>query len=231
MSEKRTALCIAGGWPSDRAAMGRCLSRALAAAGKEKPSVAYIGTASGDDKSFFRQIRSMLEKAGAGSVTLVPLASESADEAAAERILREADEIFLSGGEVDDGIRWLRLHGTDRVLRGLFDSGKPFFGLSAGSIMMGAHWAHWENEDDDSTASLIDCLGLVPVVFDTHSENENWKELKTVLRLLGPGARGYAIPSNGAVLAGSDGSLESLERPIIPFQNDSSQMLRDAAKG
>ena len=219
MSETRTALCIAGGWPSDRAAMNRCITQALAACGKENPSVAYVGTASGDDGPFFRNMKALLQQAGAGEVTLVPLASERADAAKAEALLRGADTVFLSGGEVDDGIRWLHLHGTDRVLRGLFDAGKPFFGLSAGSIMMGSHWVHWETEGDDSTATLFDCLGFVPTVFDTHSENEGWKELKAVLRLLGPGACGYAIPSNGAVLAGSDGSLNALERPLIPFAN------------
>ena len=219
MSTNHSVFCIAGGWPSDPAILNRCLKRALKACGKPNPSVAYVGTASGDDLPFFRSMKSLLIKAGSGQVELAPLAGEKADAEKAGRLLQASDAVFLSGGEMEDGMKWLRLHGTDRLLRDLFENGKTFFGLSAGSIMMGARWVHWDTPDDDTTASLFDCLGFVPTVFDTHAENESWHELKTALRLLGPGAKGFGIPSNGMLLADSEGKLTSLEGRMLPFQN------------
>jgi len=85
--------------------------------------------------------------------------------------------------------------------------------------MMGSHWVHWDNAEDDTTASLFDCLGFIPTVFDTHAENENWKELKTALRLLGPGTKGFGIPSNGMLLADSEGGLTNLEGKMLSFRN------------
>lgn len=219
MSEKHFAYCIAGGWPSNPDILNRCLRRALDACKKEHPNIAYVGTASGDDQSFFHNMESVLRKAGASEVALVPLAGKAHNAGAAEQMLKASDAVFLSGGEVEDGMKWLHFYGIDRVLRDLFESGKVFFGLSAGSIMMGSHWVHWDNAEDDTTASLFDCLGFIPTVFDTHAEDENWKELKTALRLLGPGAKGFGIPSNGMLLADSEGGLTNLEGKMLPFRN------------
>lgn len=227
MSGTHCATCIAGGRSSDRAVIVRCLARGLGACGVPHPSVAYVGAANGDDESFFLHMKTLLKDAGAGETRLIPLAAEDADAGAAERALQSADAVFLSGGEVEDGMKWLALHGTNRVLRGLFDRGTAFLGLSAGSIMMGTHWVHWDREGDDSTASLFDCLGFIPTVFDTHAEDEDWRELKTALRLLGPGARGFGIPSGGAVLADSGGGLVDLAGAVLPFRNDGGTVKRD----
>lgn len=114
---------------------------------------------------------------------------------------------------------WLVRHGLDSFLKELYSNGKLFFGLSAGSIMMGTHWVRWDDPDDDDTASLFDCLGFVPTVFDTHAEDEDWKELKTALRLLGPGAKGYGIPSGGVISADGTGKLTNLQKEPLLFMN------------
>jgi len=120
-------------------------------------------------------------KAGAGKVTLVPIAGKCADTGAAKQMLSDADCIFLSGGEVEDGTVSLKKDGLDIFLTELYNSGKPFFEVSAGCIMMGSNWVRWDVENDDSTASLFDCLNFVPMTFDTHCENEDWKELPAAL--------------------------------------------------
>jgi len=216
---KEEAYLIAGGPPLDRTAMIRALAAALQASGAEKPTVAYIGTASSDNRPFFVMLKSLLKEAGAGEVKLLKLANNRADVEGAKQYLTECDVVFLSGGEVDDGMFWLRKHGLCDFLRELFQSGKLFAGMSAGSIMMGTKWITAKGTNDISKAELFDCLGLIPDVFDTHAENEDWIELKTTLRLMGPGASGHGLASGTAIRDDGDGNLILTEGHIVAYKN------------
>ncbi|MCL1912932.1 MAG: Type 1 glutamine amidotransferase-like domain-containing protein [Eubacteriaceae bacterium] len=210
---------IPGGRPRDVKQMEQDFRTVLDASEKLNPKIAYVGTANGDNKVFFQFMKSPMLKAGAGKVTLVPIASKGADTQMAKQILSEADIVFLSGGEVEDGILPLRKTGLDVFLAELHNSGKPFFGVSAGCIMMGRNWVHWDVEDDDSTASLFECLNFVPMTFDTHCEDEGWKELKCALSLMGAGAKGYGLSTGGFYSAGSDGRLTSYRNDPAVFRN------------
>ena len=225
MSETKPLYLLAGGNFGNTRSMLPLLKRALGECG-DKPHVAYIGTASGDNVIFFSMMRSLLKEAGAAKTYLVKLAKNNIDLSAAQQALERADAIFISGGEVDDGMRWLEFHGLAGFLRELYERGKLFIGLSAGSIMMGAHWVRWEDPKDDLTAELFDCLGFVPTTLDTHAEDEDWKELKTALRLQGSGAIGYGIPKGGMAVADSVGNL-SAEIPLIKFVNNSGTVQRE----
>ncbi len=209
---------LAGGSFTNPKSVIPFLSRALKECG-DSPRVAYIGAASGDNPIFFRMVKALLKQAGAVEVALVRLAKNNADIAAAERALEEADAIFITGGEVDDGMRWLGKHGMIPFLNELRSRGKLFFGISAGSIMMGARWVRWDDPKDDATAKLFDCLGFVRTTFDTHAEDEDWIELKTALQLQGSGAKGYGIPRDGAVVADSEGDLEALGKVPVCYEN------------
>ena len=199
--------------------MVRDFRTALGACEKPSPKVAYVGTANGDNKLFFQFLKRPMVKAGAGQVLLVPIAGKRADTQAAKQILSEADCVFLSGGEVEDGIVPLKKTGLDIFLTELYNRGKPFFGVSAGCIMMERNWVHWEAGNDDGTASLFDCLNFVPMTFDTHCENEDWKELKCALRLMGTDAQGYGLSTNGFYAADSDGLLVSFRNAPAVFRN------------
>ena len=218
MSKEIPAIMIAGGRSRDPALMARMMSRAFH--GIEKPVVAYIGTANGDNLAFFQMMKVILKNSGANKVNFVRLAKKNPDLDAAREALAAADLVFLSGGEVEDGINWLNKHGLTGFLKELYSSGKPFLGVSAGVIMMGTHWVHWDIEGDDNTARLFDCLGFVPFIFDTHGEEEDWVELKTALKLLGNGSRGYGLPGGSMVSADSKGALVNLEKEYIVFANE-----------
>lgn len=210
---------LAGGNLTDPGSMAPYLSRALKECG-DNPKVAYIGTASGDNPIFFRMIKVLLKRAGAGEVSLAKLAKDNADISSAKSMLEEADAVFISGGEVDDGMHWLEKHVLTAFLNELRDRGKLFFGISAGSIMMGAYWVRWDDPKDDATAKLFKCLGFAGTTFDTHAEDEDWKELKTALRLQGPGAKGCGIPRNGMVVADSRGNMEVLGYDLVWYENN-----------
>ncbi|MCL2126360.1 MAG: Type 1 glutamine amidotransferase-like domain-containing protein [Oscillospiraceae bacterium] len=211
------ALLLAGGRPSGATDMARMLSNAFKA--YKNPKVAYIGAASGDSFMFFKMMKSLLTKAGANKVTFVRLAKDKIDINAAKATLSSSDVIFFSGGEVEDGINCIKKHQLAAFLHDLYNQGKQFVGVSAGTIMLGSHWVRWEDPKDDSTAELFDCLGIVPLVFDTHAEDEDWIELKAVLRLQGDGALGYGLPSGCAVAADSEGTLTKIEKEYLVFKN------------
>ena len=155
----------------------------------------------------------MLKKVGAASVRLAALASAKADLAKARSLLQGADLIFISGGDVEAGMRVLERTGFDSLLMEMHQAGKPFIGASAGSIMLAQSWVRWTDAADDSTAESFSCLNLVPLLCDTHAEKEDWEELKVLLKISGA-AVGYGIPSGAALRVSADGSLLALGKPI-----------------
>ena len=224
----RPVYLIPGGPASSRKQLAEDCRTALQASGTHSPTVAYVGTASLDDKPFFRFLKKPLLDAGAGSVALAPIVCGHADIAAARRILEESDAVFLSGGEVEDGMKGLVDSGLDVFLTELYRSGKFFFGISAGCIMMGQHYAHWDIEGDNSTSSLFPCLNFVPMNFDAHGEEGDWEELQCVLRLLGTGARGYGLSTGGLYSATRQGWLESFRNGPSIFLNVRGVIQREA---
>ena len=189
------------------------LAAILARLGMARPSVAYVGAASGDNRIFFIWIAALLKNAGAGSVRLAALVSRRTDPARARAILRESDLVFVSGGDVEAGMGVLQRSGADGWLTELHGSGKPFIGLSAGSIMLARRWVRWSDPDDDGTAEDFPCLGLAPLVCDTHAEKEEWEELAMLLRLTREPV-GYGIPAGAALRVAADGSLAALGGPV-----------------
>ena len=226
MNETKPIFLLAGGDFHNPKSMAPSMARALRECGRQKPRVAYLGVASGDNFIFYRAVKSLLHEAGAAEVSLVRLAKTRVDLSSAKQALEAADAIFISGGEVDDGMRWLVQHGLVDFLKELRNQGKLFFGVSAGSIMMGTHWVRWENPNDDATAELFDCLGFAPTTFDTHAEDEGWKELKMALQLQGPGARGYGIPIGGMVSVDNQGQMVALEKTLLCYVNNEGQVQR-----
>ena len=174
-----------------------------------QPRVAYIGAAHADDLDFFKRMKGMLVAAGAGDVELVPLAGRKRIDASAKQVLEKADLVFVSGGDVEEGMRVLEACGAVRLFRSLFKKGKPFMGLSAGSIMLGQTWVRWKDPEDDTTAAAFDCLGLAPFSCDTHDEDSGWEELKRLVSLSPAGTRGYGIPSASGLAVEPDGSSVS----------------------
>jgi peptidase E len=189
------------------------LAAVLARLGMARPSVAYIGAASADSRIFFLWIAALLKKAGAGPVRLAALAARRADPAKALALLRGSDLVFVSGGDVEVGMGVLEKSGADELLKELRRSGKPFIGLSAGSIMLARRWVRWSDPHDDGTAEDFPCLGLAPLLCDTHAEKEDWEELQMLLRLTREPV-GYGIPAGAALRVAADGSLAALGRPV-----------------
>jgi len=219
---------LAGGRGSLRTDRDPLLTRVLASCGVPNPSIAYVGAASGDSQPFFSMISRYLRRCGAGRVTLAPLAGKRGKLERARAILESADMVFISGGDVEAGMEVLEKRQILPFLRQLFDRGKPFFGTSAGSIMLGWRWVRWEDPDDDATASLFPCMGFAPIVCDTHGEAEEWEELRILLRLTPEGTFGYGIPTGAGLCVYPDGTLEALGAPVHCYANSGGAVVRSA---
>jgi cyanophycinase-like exopeptidase len=161
-------------------------------------------------------IKRLLIAAGAGSVTLVPIVKKF-NRTQAETILNKSDLIFLSGGEVAMGMDYLREHDLIPLLTELFNSGKPFCGVSAGAIMLCKSWMRWQDENDDNTVQLLDCLGFAPLLCDVHAEEDDWEEMKRLLGFFPEGTKGYGIPAGGALLVAPNGKITPIGSEPIRF--------------
>jgi peptidase E len=186
--------------------------------GGRRPAVAYVGAASGDSAEFRLWMTSLLQKAGAGAVTLAPLCGRRGDAEKAKTVLESSDLVFLSGGDVEEGMRVLHEKGMVTVLRRLHRAGKLFFGMSAGSIMLSQRWVRWKDPADDTSSERFDCLGLAPLLCDTHGEEDGWEELQVLLALSPNGTMGYGIVSGAAVVVETDGTVSALGGEVQRFQ-------------
>ena len=177
--------------------------------GIASPAVAYSGTASGDDRSFFSFIAGSFVAAGADKVTHAVITPDGADLKKARQILESADIIFISGGDVEAGMEVLEEKNVIDFLTGLYRQGKPFFGISAGAIMLADRWVRWPDPDDSNSAELFPCLGYAPIICDTHDEQGGWEELQAALMLEKEGVKGYGLASGSAVRVTPDGQVEA----------------------
>jgi peptidase E len=214
-----TTIHLIGGGPGALLATRRHIKQAVHAVGKKKPLVAYIGVASNDNVGFQKMLSAAFVGTGA-RVQMAKLARKTASVAKARQLLDDCDLVFMSGGDVEHGMSLLHERGVADDLRRLARAGKPFLGISAGSIMTCEKWVRFP-DDDDAKAETFPCLGIAPVHMDAHSEDDNWPELRTLVRLLARDdakAVGYGVPSKGClrVEVNGDGKtrLSALGAPI-----------------
>ena len=171
---------LIGGGPGAVAAMHKHF-RAIVGRLPKKPSIAYVGCASDDNAGFRKMIGGAFEKFGA-TVPPVLLCKKSDKVSTAKSVLDSADAIFVSGGDVAYGMKVLHDRGIDGHLVRLAKSGKLMTGLSAGSLMLAREWIEFA-DDHDTRGRLFPCLDIAPVYVDAHSEEDNWAELRALMRL------------------------------------------------
>ncbi len=226
MSDGRAPLyLIAGGRDSiRRKGPDPLVQEVLERTGVSRPRVAYVGAASGDNPAFRLLIARMLEKAGAGRVALAPLCGPRGSLQKAGAVLADADIIFISGGDVEEGMQVLRAKGAGPLLRKLWRAGKPLFGVSAGSIMLARRWVRWTDPHNDESSELFPCLGFAPVFCDTHGEGDGWGELRALLSLCPAGATGYGIVSGAALKIEEDGSVSARGGEVHVFRRRKSSV-------
>ncbi|MFA5308753.1 MAG: Type 1 glutamine amidotransferase-like domain-containing protein [Dehalococcoidales bacterium] len=213
----RPVFLLAGGRHSRSSKPDPLLQAVFRGFGIASPSVAYSGTASGDDKSFFSFIAGSFTAAGAGKVTHAMIAPDGADLKKAQKILEAADIVFISGGDVEAGMEVLQAKNLVGFFNDLYRRGKPFFGISAGAIMLATKWVRWTDPNDNSSAEFFPCLGYAPVICDTHDEQGGWEELQAALMLEKAGVKGYGLASGSGVRVKPDGGVEAVGGTVYQY--------------
>ena len=214
----RHTLHLVGGGPGAVLALRRHFKSALAPLERPRPLVAYVGAATRDNRGFYSMIRGALAATGA-RMKLVKLAARSARASEARALLEDADMVFVSGGDVELGMKVIHDRDVAGTLRTLARRGKPMFGISAGSLMLAREWVRFP-DGDDARAEIFPCLGIAPVHVDAHSEDDGWSELRVLVRLLhergDASPVGYGLTRKGClrvdVLDGA--GLEAMGTPI-----------------
>jgi peptidase E len=215
---------LVGGGPGALFATRAHIKRAVAAVGKKKPLVAYVGVASNDNVGFQKMLSAAFLGTGA-RIEMAKLARKTAKVSNARALLADCDLVFMSGGDVEHGMNILNERGVADELRALAAAGKPFLGISAGSIMTCKEWVRFPG-DDDARAETFPCLGIAPVHMDAHSEGDNWPELRTLVKLLAKKdaeAVGYGVPSKGCLrveLGGDKPKLKALGDAVVRIAVD-----------
>jgi peptidase E len=190
-----------------------------------KPSIAYIGAASGDNPIFRTMIAGMLRKTGAGEVRPAFLCSSRSDPQKAMRVIEDCPIVFMSGGDVEEGMRILAEKEMIEFLQDQYKLGKLFVGASAGSIMLAKNWIRWADPDDDSSAELFPCLGIAQVYCDTHDEDD-WEELQVLTGLVPDECACYGIPSGAGLATYPDGSVRALGGEVHRFVRNNGGAVR-----
>ena len=193
---------IAGAGPGTRRRAVRFHADAVRLTHKPAPVIAYVGAAAGDSLVFEKMI-SLMVFGPAARVVPVRLKRRAHSTSAARNILAEADLVFFTGGDVEQGMRLIEERDLVGSLHELHSAGKPMEGLSAGAILLGRHWVRFVGDGKEARAEPFECLGIVPHSFDTHAEGDNWEELLALASVLPAHAHApeetevFGIPSGG----------------------------------
>ena len=224
--ERPSPVHLLAGGPGSRRRGDTLLNQVLESCGQPNPSVAYIGAASDDNPGFFSMISNHMRDCGAGHVTLIPFAGRRFNPGKVQAILESADMVFVSGGDVEAGMQVLEKRKILPWLHQLYTSGKPFFGLSAGSIMLAQQLVRWDDPTHDATARLFPCMGFAPLLCDTHGEDERWEELQTLLRLTPDGTLGYGIPTGAGLCVAQNGTVKAMGNPVHCYSHQNNTVIR-----
>ena len=208
MSGRKPIFLIAGDPGSRRTGADPLLRTVFENCGVSFPSIAYIGAASNDDRGFLGWVSGYFTKSGSGKVTLAPTVRRF-ERRSFEKTCEAADAVFISGGDVEEGMAVVARRRLAPFLSELYRGGKLLFGLSAGSIMLARAWVRWE-DDDDSAGVLFPCLGIADILCDTHGEKENWGELRGLLQLSPESSIGFGIRAGSAIRVDPDGTLKPI---------------------
>lgn len=226
MSNQKLVFLMAGGRSSRGKGFDPVMQAVFKEIGKNSPTIAYVGVASEDNRCFYLMIAKEIKKSGNCKVNRVLIAPKKADLDKERSFLESSDAVFMSGGDVEAGMKVLEEKSLTGFFVDLYKSGKLFFGASAGSIMLAREWVRWRDPDDESTAEIFPCLGLAPVICDTHAEDDDWEELKAALELKEENSRGYGIATGTCLKVSPDGKLEGIGDPVSQYSRRGDQVVK-----
>jgi len=142
----------------------------LAQAGKLRPKVCFIPTASGDNAASIRRIEAMIKRLGGRPTTLALFAAPSED---LTRLLSRHDLLFVGGGNTYNMLALWRLWKLDAAIRRAYDRGVVLSGSSAGGLCW---FASGLTDSFPSRFDRMACLGWLRGSFCPHFDSERARQ-------------------------------------------------------
>jgi peptidase E len=173
MPPQRTILATSGGFrATGRNLMqwefGPLLRFALWLAGRERPRLCYLGTASGDSDIGLRAFYGACAGEAVEPSHLQLFTMPNVADPAAHLLAQ--DVIWVGGGSVANLLAVWRVHGLDAVMREAWERGIVLAGVSAGSICW--HVGGPTDSFDPQLRGVTDGLGLLPYSNGVHYDTE-----------------------------------------------------------
>jgi peptidase E len=184
------------------------LQESLRVAERSITKAAYIGASNGDAPEFFELFVSAMDGINLHESRMIHAGFDSEDRA----FLESADLLVLAGGDADEGWKVMKGTGMDEVITRKYYAGAVLAGVSAGAMQLGLGWGGKED------GSVSDGLKLVPYYIDVHRERDDWHHLRTLVEAREEYAKGFGIPSGGAMILHADMSMEAVRHPIAEFE-------------
>ncbi len=148
--------------------------RACELTGKRTPKALFVPTASGDSEAYIQSFSRLYGGKLGCRVQALCLLSRPTRKEIGEKV-READLIYVGGGNTDRMMRWWRRSGLDEELIRAARRGTVLCGLSAGGIC----WFRYGQSDSrkfsggkDWSFIRVRGLDLVPLLFCPHYRSE-----------------------------------------------------------
>lgn len=168
----------------------------LSLAGRDRPKVCFLPTASGDaDHYVVRFYRTFAPLSDASHISLFRRDRDGAVEGDVEQHLLQQDVVYVGGGSVVSLLGAWRAHGLDRVLKQAWRRGVVLCGLSAGSLC----WFSEAVTAFHGAPTVVRGLGLLPHSNCVHYDGEPERR-EEYRRFVGDGVRpGYAADDGAAL--------------------------------
>ncbi len=202
MSPRRsvpTILATSGGFrPTDRYGViepAGLLRAALGLTGKERPRLALVATAGGDDRGWLVRLYGAFR---GWSVDVSHLELFTMPNVEPSSLL-DQDVIWVGGGSVANLLAVWRAHGLDAIMREAWEGGVVLAGVSAGSICW--HVGGPTDSFGPRLRPVTNGLGLLPYGNGVHYDSE--EQRRPLLRqLVGDGVlpRSYATDDSTGIL-------------------------------
>lgn len=200
MKVQKQIVALGGGGFSqepDNLALDRYI---LSLAGRDRPRVAFVPTASGDADGYVERFYTAFRSLDCEPSHLGLFRREIPDLRA---YVLAQDILYVGGGNTKNMLALWRLHGLDRIFREAYERGVILAGISAGALC----WFKEGTTDSLGALTKLECLGLLPHSLSVHHDAEPTRR-PIFKQMIGRGEMvpGYGV-DEGAALHVVDGEL------------------------
>jgi peptidase E len=179
------------------------------------PKAAYIGASNHDRTEFYDLFVAAMQGMKVSRCRMVRSLMTRED----RLFMEEADLILLAGGEAVHGWQVFERNGLKELLLRKHHAGGLLMGVSAGAIQLGLGAL-----TDEPQPKKLDTFGFAPFYVGAHEEEEDWRDLRALVNLSAPGARGIGLPTGGGAIYWPDGTLEPVRLPLTELVKEGDEL-------